>query len=197
MRVLRSQSTAGTRGAALGYSTKVHFGLATALGILFVGPALGVCADAPAQSKETESKTDDKDSSRYTTRSLQGRVVWLAEALARRHGVQSVPEAAESVLALETKAGQLIPLIEDKRGRSFRLDKRLRDVYVELLVRQYDGSPQVQVIQIFALKKDGKHELDYWCEICAIAMFELKPCDCCQADIELRARKVTKHAQSQ
>ena len=197
MRVLRSQPTAGTKGAALEYSTRIRFGLATALGILLVGSALGVCADAHAQRKETASKTDDKDPARYTTRSLQGRVVWLAEALARRHGVQSVPEAAERVLAIESKDGQLTPLIEDKRGRSFRLDKRLRDVHVELLVRQYDRSPQVQVIQIFAMKKDGKYELDYWCEICAIAMFELKPCDCCQADIELRARKVTKHAQSQ
>ena len=173
--------------------------LATALGVLLVGSGLGMraCADASTQIKETKSATGDKVPSRYTTRSIRGRVVWLAEALARRHGVQSVPEAAERVLALESKDGQLIPLIEDKRGRSFRLDKRLRNVDVELLVRQYDGSPQVQVIQIFALKKDGKYELDYWCEICAIAMFELKPCDCCQADIELRARKVTKHAQSQ
>ena len=58
------------------------------------------------------------------------------------------------------------------------------------LVRQYSGAPSAQVIQVFALKKDGKYEVDYWCDICAIAMFELKACDCCQADIELRERKV-------
>ena len=48
----------------------------------------------------------------------------------------------------------------------------------------------VQVIQIFAIKPDGLHELDYWCEICAIAMFDLKPCDCCQGPIDLRRRPV-------
>lgn len=127
----------------------------------------------------------------YTTKRIAGRVVWAAEALSRLHGIKSVPEAAQRVLALETRDGQLFPFVEDKRGRSFRLDKRLRGIDVELLVRQYRGVPFVQVIQVFAIKKDGKYELDYWCEICAIAMFELKPCDCCQAEIELRARKVT------
>ena len=116
----------------------------------------------------------------------------MHEALAKRHGVKSVPEAAQRVLALETADGQLIPIVEDTRGRSFRRDKRLRGIEVELLARQHSGSPFVQVIQIFAIKRDGKYELDYWCEICAIAMFELKACDCCQADIELRQRKVKK-----
>lgn len=156
-----------------------------------------ICAEESTPSAESPAKTSDNDSASYTTRSLQGRVVWLAEALARRYGIQTVPEAAERVLALETKGGKLVPLIEDKRGRSFRLDKRLRGIDVELLVRQYEGVPEVQVIQIFALKKDGKYELDYWCEICAIAMFELKPCDCCQGEIELRARKVSGPATSQ
>ena len=32
-------------------------------------------------------------------------------------------------------------------------------------------------------------ELDYWCDICAIAMYELKECECCQGPIELRRRK--------
>ncbi len=139
----------------------------------------------PAAADETPA-----EQTKYVTKTLRGRVVWLNEALARRHGVKTVPEAAERVLALETADGQLFPIVEDIRGRSFRRDKRLRNIDVELPVRQYEGSPFVQVIQIFAVKKDGKYELDYWCEICAIAMFELKACDCCQADIELRSRKV-------
>lgn len=154
-------------------------------------------AQEPTEQVKPGAKAGKEEATAYKTRSLQGRVVWLAEALARRHGIQTVAEAGKRVLALETKDGKLVPLIEDKRGRSFRLDKRLRGIDVELLVRQYDGVPFVQVIQIFALKEDGKYELDYWCEICAIAMFELKACDCCQGDIELRARKVTGTAPSQ
>ena len=126
----------------------------------------------------------------YTTRSLRGRVVWMADALSRHFGIQTVSEAAERVLALETPDAELHPIVEDIRGRSFRVDQRLREIDVELLVRQYAGSPMVQVIRLYALKKDGKYELDYWCDICAIAMFELKPCDCCQGPVELRERLV-------
>jgi len=113
----------------------------------------------------------------------------MNEALGRLHGVRTVPEAAERILALETRDGRLHPLIEDIRGRGFRRDKRLRSTPVELLVRRRKGSPMMQVIRVFAITKGAKHELDYWCEICAIAMFELKPCDCCQAPIELRRRQ--------
>ena len=56
--------------------------------------------------------------------------------------------------------------------------------------QNYPGSPMLQVIQVFETRAEGKFELDYWCEICAIAMFELKDCECCQGPIELRARKV-------
>jgi len=170
--------------------------LALALLVAFFAGGFALAEESTKQVKR-DAGTDKGEAAPYKTRPIQGRVVWLAEALARRHGIQTVAEADERVLALETKDGKLVPLIEDKRGRSFRLDKRLRGIDVELLVRQYDGVPFVQVIQIFALKKDGKYELDYWCEICAIAMFELKACDCCQGDIELRARKVTGTAPSQ
>ena len=121
---------------------------------------------------------------------LQGRVTWLSDALSKRYGIKQVPEAAERMLALETKDGQLHPLVEDVRGRAFRRDPRLRKVDVELYVRQYAGAPVIQVIQVFELAKDGKYEIDYWCEICSIAMFELKDCECCQGPIELRRRKV-------
>jgi hypothetical protein len=90
---------------------------------------------------------------------------------------------------LQTKSGELIPLWEDVRGRAFRRDERLRKMEVELLVRRYQGSPVVQVIRVFEVAEGGLYEVDYWCEICAIAMYELKECECCQGPIELRKRK--------
>jgi len=127
---------------------------------------------------------------KYHTHSMQGRVVWLNEALKRRYGIGTVPEAAERVLALETDQGQLLPIVEDIRGRAFRKDPRLRKMNVELLVRQYTGSPQLQIIRVYAREKGKKVQVDYWCEICAIAMYELKACDCCQGPIDLRRRPV-------
>jgi hypothetical protein len=126
----------------------------------------------------------------YVTETLRGRVVWMGEALAERFGITSVPEARQRVLALEISPGSLVPLIEDVRGRALRVDERLRQMDLELLVRRYHGSPFVQVVRLYAIKDDGKYELDYWCDVCAIAMFEQKPCDCCQGPTELRQRKV-------
>jgi hypothetical protein len=142
--------------------------------------------DDAAQSDSTSQ--DDAEPKHETVR-LKGKVVWIADALERRFGIRTGPEAAERVLALESDGG-LFPLVEDVRGRAFRKDERLRGIDVELLVRRYEGSPMVQVIRVFALRDGKKYELDYWCDICAIAMFELKDCECCQGPVTLRERLV-------
>ena len=138
-------------------------------------------------SPSTAAATD------HETLSLRGRVVWLADALQQLHGIQTVPESRDRVLVLQTDDGQLHPLVEDIRGRGIRRDERLRNTPCELLVRKHDGSPFVQVIRFFAVREDGKYELDYWCEICAIATFEIKPCECCQGPVELRERRVDRY----
>lgn len=132
----------------------------------------------------------DEPRAEFALETVRGRVVYLAEALEKRAGTTAVPEAKDRILALETKGGELIPLLEDVRGRAFRRDERLRKMEVELLVRRYKGSPVVQVIRVFEATPEGLLEVDYWCEICAIAMYELKECECCQGEIELRRRKV-------
>lgn len=126
----------------------------------------------------------------YTTESIRGRVVWMAEALQRRFGIKTVPEARERLLALESADGHLHPIIDDVRGRSFRTDRRLLEMKdVELLVRRYEGSPMVQIIRIYEHQPDGKYLVDYWCDVCAITMFEYGPCDCCQDINRLRKQK--------
>lgn len=120
---------------------------------------------------------------------LRGKVVWLADALERLHGVRTVPEAHKRILTLETPSGELHPIVEDIRGRAFRRDERLRNLDVEVQARRHRSSPMIQIIRLFEVRDDGLYELDYWCEICAIAMFELKACDCCQGPIELRRQR--------
>lgn len=129
-------------------------------------------------------------SPKFTTETIRGKVVFLAEALQKQYGIKSVAEAKEASLALQDEAGKLHPLVEDVRGRAFRRDKRLREITVDLLVRHYEDSPAVQIIGVYEIAKDGRFEIDYWCSVCAIAMYELKQCECCQGDIELRKRKV-------
>jgi hypothetical protein len=126
----------------------------------------------------------------FKLETYRGHVVFLNDALAKQFGITTVPEAADRSLALQTADGTLVPIVEDVRGRAFRVDERLRKPEVEILVRKYQGLPAVQVIRLFEVTEEGKLELDYWCDICAISMVELKPCECCQGETILRRRKV-------
>jgi hypothetical protein len=145
---------------------------------------LGALTSLLAEEERADS------AAKYETVSERGRVVWLAEAMEKKHGVTGVDEAKDRVIALETGDGRLLPLVEDVRGRAFRKDDRLRKMDLELEARRFEGSPFLQVIRTFEIKDGRKLELDYWCEICSIALYELKPCDCCQGPLELRRREV-------
>lgn len=137
-----------------------------------------------------DSPSVSNESPRYEIRRVGGKVVWFAEALSKRHGIESVPEAADRILAIQSPDGALVPLIEDVRGRAFRNDHRLRELEVELVLRFYQGVSAGQILGVYSLEKDGKFELDYWCDVCAIAMYELKACECCQGETRLRRRPI-------
>ncbi len=147
-------------------------------------------AQAPAAAAPEPAAATADSQRQYTTERIQGRVVWMAEAVKKLHGVETDPDFAESLVALQTAEGSLVPILKDARGRGFMMDPRLRDRPLELLVRRYDGLPLVQVITVYTLRDGKTFELDYWCDICAISMYELKECECCQGPIRLRERPV-------
>jgi len=65
--------------------------------------------------------------------------------------------------------------------------KRLRNRKVELVGTQKPGVPYLQVLMVFTFDDKGERKYtDYWCDICSIPMYEIKPCDCCQGPIRLR-----------
>jgi hypothetical protein len=156
-------------------------------------PTAAAADDAPESSgKDSGEKLDRAKTAKYTTETLAGKVVWMSEALKRRFDVRTDQHSAEAMVVLETPAGQLHPIVPDQRGRAFMVDPRLRDIDVELFVRRYEGSPLVQVIRVYHVKPEGKYEVDYWCDLCAISMYILKPCECCQGPTRLRERLVEK-----
>jgi hypothetical protein len=104
--------------------------------------------------------------------------------------VATEPAAAESSVVLETPEGHLWPIIPDTRGQSFAVDARLRDKELELPVRRYRGVSLVQVIRVLQRRADGLYEIDYWCDVCAIPMYILKPCECCQGTTRLREQLI-------
>ena len=151
-------------------------------------PTASAAAETATAAKAPMSPAEGAP--RFTVETVRGRVVFFGEAMQRLAGVKCVDEARERTLALETADGQLLPLLEDVRGRGFRNDPRLRACDLELTVRRYRVSPFLQTLRVYSVEKTGKFELDYWCEVCAIAMYELKPCECCQGDTLFRRRLV-------
>ena len=150
----------------------------TAATIAATGASRGLSADSPRTPKAPASAPPEKEV-------FAGKVVLLQEALARR-GIETSEEMKAQVV-LETEDGTLIPILSDWRGRAFFQDKRLRNRKVELVGYRPEGTPYLKVLMVFSFDKQGVRQYtDYWCEICAIPMYEIKECDCCHGLGELR-----------
>lgn len=143
------------------------------------------------QASSVEAADEEVPSPRYRNQAVRGQVVWLADALKEGFGISTVPEASDRVLAILTTEGEVLPLVEDLRGRAFRKDERLRGKAMEVWVRRYEKQPLVQVLRIFELQDGQRYEVDYWCDVCAIPMYETGPCSCCQDHNRLRKRPVS------
>ncbi len=131
-------------------------------------------------SAEKEKPDDEREV-------FSGQVVMLQAALKKR-GIKSGEEIKDQVV-LVTKSGELWPIVPDWRGRALYQDERLRNRPVDLVCKRTPGVPWLQVLSIYSFDKKGTRQItDYWCDICSIPMYEIKPCDCCQAEIRLRFR---------
>ena len=147
-------------------------------------------SDAISTAAESPSGSDAKP--KFESELIRGQVVWLAAALKSEFGISTVPEVAENSLALLTNDGKLLPIVENLRGRAFRKDQRLREMEVEILARRYQDQPCIQILKLFQIDGQERFEVDYWCDVCAIVMFETGPCACCQDDNRLRKRPAAK-----
>jgi hypothetical protein len=161
---------------------------AVALTAVWLGRSFA--ADAPdrrpaATAAAPERSSKDASSSGGGQQLFRGKVVKLREALKRRQ--IDAREEFDKQVALETPEGEIIPIVPDWRGRAFYQDQRLRDRDVELVGRRKPGVPYLQVLMIFTFDEKGNRQYtDYYCDICAFPMYELKPCECCQGPLRLR-----------
>lgn len=114
--------------------------------------------------------------------------VLLAQEALKKHGIKVADEMKEQAV-LETPDGELIPIAADWRGRAFFQDKRMRNRKTELVGYRREGIPYLQVLVVFFINEKGqREEMDYWCDICSIPMYEIKGCECCQGPIQFRLR---------
>jgi hypothetical protein len=140
----------------------------------------------PGDGASSSSSASDEKAEEPPARQLfRGKVVLLADALKRRD-IQAAKELDDHVV-LETPEGELIPILADWRGRAFYQDERLRDRKVELVGFRREGIPYLQILMVFTFdENDRRQYTDYWCDICSIPMYEIKPCECCQGETRLR-----------
>jgi hypothetical protein len=151
--------------------------LATAVGLLSHAAEPDAAKSKPAASLSKSEPPKEL---------FAGRVVRLSDALKQRD-VQAYDKEIKDQVVLETEEGDLWPIIPDWRGRAFFQDRRLRNRPVELIINRRPGSHYLQVLSIFTFSEKGERQAtDYWCDICAIPMYELKECECCQGPIRLR-----------
>ena len=144
-----------------------------------------VLADEPPVRKADSAGATNLTKIDLPKELFAGKVVMLLDAL-KRHGIKSYDEVKAQVV-LETDDGELIPILPDWRGRAFFQDERLRNRRVELVGVRRPKVPYLQVLMIFVIDDKGVRQyMDYWCDVCSIAMYEIKPCECCQDPIRLR-----------
>lgn len=153
--------------------------------VLWVAFAAAAEPNRP-ESPQTEASESPADKSPRPAPDLfEGQVVMLRDALKRRNIAAS--EEFDNQVVLETAKGELIPIVPDWRGRAFYQDERLRNRRVQLVGIRKEGVPYLQVLIVFTFDEMGVRQYtDYWCDICSIPMYEIKPCDCCQQPIRLR-----------
>ncbi len=146
--------------------------------------------EAAAADFVGQPQADAEDQPVHRTELIRGKVVWTANALKSEFGISTVREVAENSLAILTADGTLIPIVENLRGRAFRKDPRLREMEVEILARRHQKQPLIQILRLYQIDDGQRYEVDYWCDVCAIVMYETGPCACCQDDNRLRKRLV-------
>ena len=147
--------------------------------------SFGFADEANSDSKPAVEKSTKKPEPRKEL--FAGKVVLLQDALKKRD--IEVADEMKSQAVLETKTGELIPIAADWRGRAFFQDQKLRDRPVEIVGYRRPGVPYLQALVVYFFDKKGKREeFDYWCDICAIPMYEIKDCECCQGPSRHRYR---------
>lgn len=151
------------------------------------GPAAPEKDAAPESKRARRESGSQSDSPEPVKQLFAGRVLFAQDALKAR-GIR-VADEMKSQAVLVTDSGEIMPIAADWRGRAFFQDERLRNRTVEVIGYRRSGLPYLQVLTIYVVdEKEGRQEMDYWCDICSIPMYEIKECECCQGPIRFRLR---------
>jgi hypothetical protein len=153
-------------------------------------PAKPQASDSSKSQEDSKTTSDDSGGApdEPVKSIVSGKVIPLVEALKQR-GIKTYSEEIKDQVVLVTRSGEILPIVPDWRGRAFYQDEHLRNRPVDLIVNRRKGVPWLQVLSIYVFDENNVRSImDYWCDICAIPMYEIKECECCQGPTRLRLR---------
>ncbi len=123
---------------------------------------------------------------------VEGKLVAVADVLAKRYGVRMDADAAATLRAIERGAGTMLPLLQNVGSNMLFNEKRLVGQTLRIEGRQY---PEVQLIDIisFHTVRAGKlFEAYYWCDTCVIKVYRSGRCPCCPTEVVYRETPVAR-----
>jgi hypothetical protein len=145
--------------------------------------------DAPS-SKQADGGASSVAGPESPILELDAEGVYWGPAVKEKLSRELLDDAMDDVVALRTSDGRLYPVLPTESGLFFYRDERVRARPMRVRGRWHAGLSMFEVIDRYSLLDGKPNEIYYWCEICAIQMYHLKDCDCCQGPIELREHPV-------
>lgn len=115
---------------------------------------------------------------------LRGRVVCLAEEMAKQHGAD-VPKEHPHQWGFKTVDGKLYTLVRTKNTEAFFADARVRQRELIVRGRVFPGTMLLDAAPLRSVKDGVLHDLYYWCDICSIKGIAPGECVCCREPVEL------------
>ncbi|MFN0084602.1 MAG: hypothetical protein ACKVX9_04375 [Blastocatellia bacterium] len=120
------------------------------------------------------------------TLSLRGRVVCLTEELQKSYQITPSCDSRGHLYALKTADGSYSPFLPIDTAAAVWMDERYRTRDLQVTARPFPQNNFIEVIR-FQSWVDGKlHDLDYYCDVCAISSHKPGPCECCQDPVVFR-----------
>ena len=121
------------------------------------------------------------------THTLSGTVLLLSDVV-RTAGISADSDPIAKQVVVQSKSGEITPLLSDEASRALFVDERLRNRQTEVKYRKVAGFPYIQVVS-FKIEENGALRTpEYYCEICTISVRFPQICPCCQGEMVLRMK---------
>lgn len=124
------------------------------------------------------------------TVTVEGKLVAVADVLAKRYGVRMDADAAATLHAIERKDGTLFPLLKNVGSNMLFNEKRLLGQVMRIEGRQYREVQMLDVISFHVVKAGKLFEVYYWCDTCVIKVYRSGRCPCCPTEVIYRETPV-------